>query len=360
MRLVETVTPATMTSTQHPHDRAWEPIDFRRPTKLTREQLRSLDLFHDTFTRRLSTTLGTVIRSPLGLDIVRTSQVSWDEYVRSLPAITTLFSISVRPLQGEVLLEMDSTLSLALASRLLGGTGRPEPPRRPGELELPSLRRVGNVACDAIGDALGEFVDVEPCLEAIDLNPQLLGLGGGTQMVLVLTYVLSMPGAGITGDVTVVIAVSTLTPMLERMLAHAAERAGAEADPSLMVSIAQQLPVQLEAHLASTTMSAGAVAALATGDVLVLDHRITQPATISVAGTPVLRGHLGRRGSRLAISVSEHPFDSYEPAPAPSGPDVAFGHHGLEQRSDDDADLSPKEHDARAADPSPSAVHSVR
>lgn len=205
----------------------------------------------------------------------------------------------------------------------------------------------------------GEFVDVEPCLEAIDLNPQLLGLGGGTQMVLVLTYVLSMPGAGITGDVTVVIAVSTLTPMLERMLAHAAERAGAEADPSLMVSIAQQLPVQLEAHLASTTMSAGAVAApppatcWCSTTASPSRRRSRSPAPRCCAATSAGR-------SRLAISVSEHPFDSYEPAPAPSGPDVALGHHGLEQRSDDDADLSPKEHDARAADPSPSAVHSVR
>lgn len=359
---MDTVTSSTATLP----DRAWEPIDFRRPTKLSREQLRSLDLFHDTFMRRLSSTMSAVVRTPLGLDIVRTSQVSWDEYVRSLPAVTTLFSVSVRPLQGEVLVEMDTTLSLALASRLLGGTGRAEPPRRPGELELPSLRRLGAVASDAIGDALGEFVDVEPHLEAVDLNPQLLGLSAGTQVVLVLTYSMSVPGSGITGDLSVVISLSTLTPMLERMLAHAAERAGAETDPSLMVSIVQQLPVQLEAHLASTTMPAGAVAALATGDVLVLDHRITQPATVSVAGTPVLRGHLGRRGSRLAISVSDHPFDTPEP-PAPPvlsvpqfGPDEPVGHQGPLQWPDDDAGLGSKEHDARAADPSTSAVHSLR
>jgi flagellar motor switch protein FliM len=360
---VETVTPPPSAT-----DRSWEPIDFRRPTKLSREQLRSLDLFHDTFARRLSNTLGAVVRTPLGVDIMRTSQVSWDEYVRSLPAVTTLFSVSVRPLQGEVLVEMDTSLSLALAARLLGGTGRPEPPRRPGDLEIPSLRRLGAVATDAIADALGEFVEVDAHLEAVDLNPQLLGLSAPTQMVLVLTYSVSVPGSGLTGDLGVVISLSTLTPMLERMLAHAAERAGAETDPSIMVGITHQLQVQLEAHLHSTTMSAGAVAGLAPGDVLVLDHRITQPATVSVAGTPVLRGHLGRRGSRLAISVSEHPFvdppaDAPSPMPAvadPAGPVTARGPHGPGQWSDDDAGLHPREHDARAADPSASAVHSLR
>ena len=215
---METVTHPTSAG-----DRSWEPIDFRRPTKLSREQLRSLDLFHDTFTRRLSNTLGAVVRTPLGLDIVRTSQVSWDEYVRSLPAVTTLFSVSVRPLQGEVLVEMDTTLSLALASRLLGGTGRPEPPRRPGDLELPSLRRLGAVATEAIADALGEFLEVDAHLEAVDLNPQLLGLGAPTQMVLVLTYSVSVPGSGLTGDLAVVISLSTLTPMLE--MPHRSRRA---------------------------------------------------------------------------------------------------------------------------------------
>jgi flagellar motor switch protein FliM len=264
-----------------------------------------------------------------------------------------------------VLVEIDTSLSLALATRLLGGTGRAEPPRRPGELEMPSLRRLGLVATEAIGDALGEFVEVDANLEAIDLNPQLLGLSAPTQMVLVLTYAVSVPGSGISGDLSVVISLSTLTPMLERMLAHAAERAGAETDPSLMVAIAQQLQVQLEAHLASTTMPAGAVAALTPGDVLVLDHRITQPATVSVSGTSVLRGHLGRRGSRLAISVSEHPFDPPVEPPTPvtmdaAGPAQFAGQHGLSQWSDDDAGLQPREHDARTADPSASAVHSLR
>ena len=187
-------------------------------------------------------------------------------------------------------------------------------------------------------------------------------------MVLVLTYSVSVPGSGLTGDLGVVISLSTLTPMLERMLAHAAERAGAETDPSIMVGLTHQLQVQLEAHLHSTTMPAGAVAALAPGDVLVLDHRITQPATVSVAGTPVLRGHLGRRGSRLAISVSEHPFvDPHVAAPDETpatrehaGPHTASGLHGPGQWSDDDAGLHQREHDARAADPSASAVHSLR
>ena len=120
-------------------DRQWEPCDLRRPTKLSREQLRSLDLFHDTFSRKMSTSVGRLARSSAAVEIVRTTQLSWDEYTRTLPAVTTLITASAVPLPGDILIEMDTSLSLAIAGRLLGGTGRVEAPRRPGELELPAL-----------------------------------------------------------------------------------------------------------------------------------------------------------------------------------------------------------------------------
>lgn len=71
-------------------DRQWEAFDLRRPTKLSREQLRSLDLFHDTFSRRLSSGIGRLARSSASAEMVRISQLSWEGYLRTLPAVTTL------------------------------------------------------------------------------------------------------------------------------------------------------------------------------------------------------------------------------------------------------------------------------
>ena len=125
-------------------DRQWESFDLRRPTKLSREQLRAFDLFHDTFSRRLSNSVGRLARAAATVDIVRMSQLTWEEYQRTLPAVTTLVTAMAPPLPGELLVEMDTSLSLALAGRLLGGSGRMEAPRHPSELELPALQRIGS------------------------------------------------------------------------------------------------------------------------------------------------------------------------------------------------------------------------
>jgi hypothetical protein len=96
------------------------------------------------------------------------------------------------------------------------------------------------------------------------------------------------------------------------------------------------------------------------GDVIVLDHRAGQPALVSVGDIAILRGHLGRRGSRLAIAVSEHPFvdppvrSAHSPLlqgpVAPAGPSATTGQHGYaEMAHDATTHDSERQHDARDA-----------
>jgi flagellar motor switch protein FliM len=338
-------------------DRDWQPFDLRRPTKLSRDQLRSLDLFHDTFIRRLASSMGRVARGSATVELVRSSQVSWDEFTRTLPSVTTLVTATADPLPGDLLIEMDTSLSLALASRLLGGAGQMEAPRRPSDLELPPLRRLSLAATEALGDALSQFIEVDAGVRAIDLSPQLLGLTAPSQMVLVMTYSLAIPGCGISGDVSVVLTFATLAPILEKLVAQAAERSGIDVDPGLMRSVAEQIPVVVEARLDTTTMTAGAVAGLRVGDVIVLEHRIGQPASVIVGGSPVATGHLGRRGARLAIAVADHPFDT------PVGPATTAGpqSHPLTAYDDSAAfEQQMREQDARDTYTSAGPVHSLR
>jgi flagellar motor switch/type III secretory pathway protein FliN len=175
------------------------------------------------------------------------------------------------------------------------------------------------------------------------------------------------------GDLAVVMSLSTLTPMLDKLMSHAAERAGADLDPTAMHSVTERVPIEVQATLSPTVMSAGHVAALVPGDVIVLDHRAGQPALVSVGDIGILRGHLGRRGSRLAIAVSEHPFVDPEvnaphnpvlQGPVAPGPSGSSSQHGYAQMAHDattHTNTDPeRQHDARDADPRTSAVHSIR
>jgi hypothetical protein len=117
-------------------ERNWEPCDLRRPTKLSREQLRSLDLFHDTLSRRLSSGVGRLARASAAVDVIRTTQLSWEEYLRTLPAVTTLVTVAAPSLPGDILVEIDTSFHhghVGESRRRAGAERRhrPRPSRRP-------------------------------------------------------------------------------------------------------------------------------------------------------------------------------------------------------------------------------------
>ena len=303
--------------TAEPH---WEKADFRRPSRLSRDQIRSLDVFHETFTRRLAAVFGGAVRTSTSVEVLRTTQVTWEDYVRTLPNYTVLVSVAVPPLPAAVLIEADTSIALALADRLLGGRGQMAPPRRPTELEVPPLRRLAMAATSALGEAFGQFIEVQPALQSLDFSPQFVAITAPSNMVLVLTYTVGVPAAGIAGDITVVVPLATLAPALARLAAATEERETAEGPNEPMEPLVRQLPLMVEARLNATPVPAAMIASLSPGDVIVLDHRLNRPATAVVAGTAVFTGHLGRRGRRFALSVEWHPFAD--------GPSQPPGHHG--------------------------------
>ena len=288
---------------------SWERADFRRPSRLSRDQIRSLDIFHETFVRRLATGIGTAVRTTANVELIRTTQMTWEDYLRTLPNYTVLMTIGVAPLPAGVMIEADTSIALALVDRLLGGRGLMAPPRRPSELEVPPLRRLAGVCTTALGDALEQFAEVHAVLESLDFSSQFVALTAPTNMVLVLSYGLTVAAAGITGDITVCLPLVTLTPALAKLVATATDRLANDEPGEAMEPIVRRIPLTIEARLNATDVPASKIAALSVGDVIVLDHRISRPATAVVEGTPVFTGHLGRRGRRFALSVDAHRFD---------------------------------------------------
>jgi flagellar motor switch protein FliM len=213
---------------------------------------------------------------------------------------------------------------------------------------------------EALGDAMSQFVQVESELLSVDLSPQLVALTSPTQIVLVLTYAIGVQGTELFGDLSVVISLSTMTPMLEKLASHNIEKLGPEFDHSVVEQVVRGIPLVLEARLAPTSMAAGSIASLSVGDVVVLEHRLSQPASVTVGGRHLFHAHVGRRGSRLAVAVAETPF------PESRGPRGLDGPQSSDQIDDPDHEGpglhegEVREHDARGNDAIPGSVLATR
>jgi flagellar motor switch protein FliM len=117
-------------------------FDFRRPNKFGIAHVRSLEGLHESFARRLASTMTHALRCVVQIKPLSVDELSYESYIRSLPNPALLMQVGLAPLPGAVVLELSSHIGLLLVDRVLGGIGLASAVRRPTDLEAGLLSEV--------------------------------------------------------------------------------------------------------------------------------------------------------------------------------------------------------------------------
>src|SRR5215469_8209462 len=97
--------------------------DFKRPDKFSKEQIRTVSIMHETFARLTTTSLSAQLRSLVQVHVASVDQLTYEEFIRSIPNPTTLAVINMDPLKGSSVLEIDPAITFSIIDRLFGGKG---------------------------------------------------------------------------------------------------------------------------------------------------------------------------------------------------------------------------------------------
>jgi flagellar motor switch protein FliM len=304
--------------------------DFRRPTTFAREHVRSLAVAHEVFVRRFASGLNSALRTVVQMEPLSVEQMSYDDYIRSMPNPTVLTTISLAPLPAAAVLEMNVQLALVLVDRMLGGQGVPVPPRRPTEVETHLLEELVGHGLAAFSETLKPLAEVTAHIGDVDYNPQLVQVVAPSEVVLLLTYRVTIAqGARSEGLLTICYPYSTLGPALNQLSNNLwldqSLPAGQPVSTAPLRSEVPAVPVRLTVQADPVSVPARDIAALRPGDVLRLDHPADHVLRGTVEGTDVVAGHLGRRGRRLAFQVVEwrarpETPQAHRPTDTPDGP----------------------------------------
>jgi flagellar motor switch protein FliM len=276
------------------------PFDFRRPQKLSRDELRRVSAIHEQVVRGYAGALTSTLRRVTTIEALSSDQITYEDYVRSVPNPSVLASFRLAPLEGVLVVELGAELALTVIDRLLGGPGQPVG-LRPTELEQDLLRGLISRIALPLAEALAPLIEVTPELVGIELNAQFLEVASASDVMLLHTSRLTMSGESPTEGI---LAVCWPIELLQEVFADravgrdghgGAEGYGGRLDTDVMDD------VELRIRLHRSSLAVSELASLAIGDVIRLDHRVDEAAAAEVGGTPILRGQRGRRGRRLAI-----------------------------------------------------------
>lgn len=290
-------------STQSRRQRIRE-VDFRRPSKFTRDQVRQLERCHEAFTRSVSSRLSAELRAECQLSLMGTDQLPYSVVmVEESPrdALVAVLELENQGTQIGVIFEFP--LVHALVNRLLGGE---EPVSRPAdeltELETAVAGCAVQSFVDSLSSAWQELADVSVKLVDIETSPMAVELVPPSEPTLLVNMSATLgPELSI---ITLVIPHRSVAPMLANF-----ERShfGPEIDglaPDAMERAVGEVDVLLRAEVGAVEMSLADVLTLAPGDTIPLRRLAADGCVLRVDDVPVYTVAPGRNANSRAVQVT--------------------------------------------------------
>ena len=162
--------------------------DFARPSKFSKEHLRTLEIIFEHYGRLLSTNLPVYLRKNIQVEVVNSEAVTYSEFANSLSNPMLLGVINFAPLKGNILLEMATNIGYAMVDRMLGGMGEPLAKTREfSEIELLIIERLLTVCVNLLREPWKNVVQLNPRLERIETNSQFAQIISPSEMIAIIT-----------------------------------------------------------------------------------------------------------------------------------------------------------------------------
>ena len=169
--------------------RSVRPYDFRHPSKLSKEQRRTLQLIFASFARTVATNLSATLRSQVHLALVSIQQAVFEEYERDLASSTLLNLATAAPLPGTFVYEYDLSTAFLMLDRLLGGEGlASEQDREVTEIEEVLLQTISGIFLNAFSEAWAHLVPIQANLLRLEYTPRFLQIAPQNEPVVLLLF----------------------------------------------------------------------------------------------------------------------------------------------------------------------------
>jgi flagellar motor switch protein FliM len=289
--------------------------DFRRPHRISKEKLRTLEAMYERFAKSLEGWLLGRVRGGVQLALQSVEQFSFGEFTLSLPTPCASYTFEVLETGGQHgVVDFGHEFAYFLVDRLFGGSGAPALPER---ALTPIERMAVRVAADRVLTVLQEvwhdYIEMECSLVGFESIPEILRIANREDPVLVANIEVT------TAETRSLLLVCLPFTVLERFFAGGTERRAAmlgtpaeqehnrvSADTSV-----RSTRVFVSARLPEFRISMRELLGLASGSVLATGVPRNAELDLNVGGQRRFGASPGRVGSSMAVKV----LDELTPAP---------------------------------------------
>jgi len=280
--------------------------DFRRPNKFSKEQINFFEVVYDNYARTVATFLSAQLRISVQMSVLSVEQLTYEEFIRSLPDPSIMVIFNMNPLQGNGVLEIQSPIAFSIIDRLFGGDGKHTVNRVLTEIERTIVSRLSQQMLDISRESWANVIDIYPQVEMIESNPQFVQIVSPSEIVILISLATTV--GQIDGIINFCLPYIVLEPVLDKLSAHYWFFSDFKEDnPAHRQFLQQQIEsakIPLKVILGTTTVTVRDLLSIQVGDVVPVDRRINHSLDVYVGNRRKFAAKPGKLHNRLAIQIT--------------------------------------------------------
>ncbi|RLE26973.1 flagellar motor switch protein FliM [Candidatus Acetothermia bacterium] len=282
--------------------------DFRHPNRVTREQIRTLRVIHETFAKQVESYLSTRLRTLISSKVEAADQVTYSEFQLSLSDPSCICVIGAEEFKSDFVIELNPTLTFFAVDKLFGGVGGPPSEFRELSLiEQRVVRRLVEGILKYYDEAWKPVCDIHCKLKAMQSRPSLTQVIAPGETVVAVS--IGFTAGDIAGGLNICLPYIMLEDLLPNMSAgKVAFGTRVKRDKQTREAIERNIrstPIPVQVQLGEAKITLRDLLELQEGDVLVLDTHVDDPLPLDIGGEVRAYGKPGLRRRTVAVRVEQ-------------------------------------------------------
>lgn len=281
--------------------------DFSRPTKFSKEHLRTLEIIFEHYSRLISTNLPVYLRKNVQVSVASSETITFSEFSNALSNPSVLGIVNFAPLNGNIIIEIATNLCYTMLDRMLGGSGQPlEKSRDFSDIELTILQKLLVMFTQLMREPWKNVVEISPVLSRLETNPQFAQVIAPSDMIAIVT--LNMKIGDVEGMVNICLPFFTLEDVMDKLNTKywfsTMQENHDEHYEEYIESMIRRVDIPIKAVLGRSTISVNDFLNLQVGDCIRLDSRVDTDMNVYVGNIKKFTALPGTDRDSYAVQIT--------------------------------------------------------
>lgn len=281
--------------------------DFSRPTKFSKEHLRTLEIIFEHYGRLISTNLPVFLRKNVQVMVSSSETVTFSEFTNSLSNPVILGVVNFAPLNGVIIMDLATNLAYAILDRMLGGNGDPlEKSREFSEIEMNIIQKILVMMVQLLREPWKNVLDINPVLNRVETNPQFAQVIAPNDMIAIVT--LNIKIGDVEGYMNVCLPFITLEDVMDKLNTKywfsTMQENRDENYEVYIESLIKKVEIPVKAVLGTSTITVTDFVNLQVGDCIRLDTKVDSDMFVYVGNLKKFTALPGASKDSYAVRVT--------------------------------------------------------